>query len=68
MGNWIKGAVPAKNKGLFGKKAKAAGEGTQEYAKEVVAKSKKKPEGEKGGKLLKEALFARTMAKMHGGK
>jgi len=68
MANWIKGAVPAKNKGLFGKKAKAAGESTQAYASEVISKAKKKPEGEKGSKLLKEALFARTMAKMHGGK
>lgn len=64
MANWIKKAVPAKNRGLFKRKAKAEGESTKEYASEVIDKSKES--GEKGSKLLKEALFARTMARMKG--
>ena len=62
--NFIAEAVPPSHRGLFTKKAKAKGEGVQEYASEVIAK--KKGTG-KGGKLLKEALFARTMARMHKG-
>ena len=65
--NFIAEAVPPSHRGLFTKKAKAKGEGVQEYASEVISKSKKKPAGSKGSKLLKEALFARTMARMHKG-
>lgn len=46
-------------KGLFTRKAKAAGKSVQEFARE---KSGAK------GKLGKEARFARTMGKMHGGR
>ena len=32
--NWIQSAVPKARKGVFGAKAKAAGETTREYAEE----------------------------------
>ncbi len=46
-------------KGLFTRKAKAAGESVQKFAKEKAHAK---------GKLGKEARFAKTMGKMHGGK
>ncbi len=52
-------------KGAFTAKAKAAGEGVQEYASEVIGKAKKKKPGQKGSTLLKEALLARTFKRMH---
>lgn len=59
MANWI--AAAHLKKGAFTAKAKAQGEGVQEYASEVVSKHKK---GGKGSKLLKQALLAKTFAKM----
>jgi hypothetical protein len=60
MANWIAGAV--KHPGAFKAKAQAAGEGTAEYASEVIAKGKK---GKASGKTLKQALLARTLMGMH---
>lgn len=61
-GKWIQAAHL--KKGAFTAKAKAAGEGVQEYASEVIGKSKKKKAGEKGSTLLRQALLARTFKKM----
>jgi hypothetical protein len=63
MANWIQGAHL--KKGAFTAKAKAAGKGVQEYASQVVTKHKK-GEGS-GGKLLKQALLAKTFSKMARG-
>lgn len=62
MANWIAGAI--KHPGAFKAKAKKAGESTSAYASEVIAKAKKKPEGEKGSTLLRQALLAKTLSKM----
>ncbi len=48
--DWMQGAVPAKHQGLFTKKAKKAGESTQEFAQEKAHAP---------GKLGKEARFAK---------
>ncbi len=52
---WIKAAV-GKNKGVFGAKAKAAGESTSTYATEHEHDS---------GKLGREARLAKTLMSMH---
>ena len=52
---WIKAAV-GNNKGVFGAKAKAAGESTSAYASEHE---------HDGGKLGKEASLAKTLMSMH---
>jgi hypothetical protein len=56
---WIKKAVPASRKGVFKKKAEAAGMSTAAYA-----------EKEKGapGELGHEARLAQTLMGMHKGK
>lgn len=53
MANWIAGAT--KNKGAFGKKAKAAGESTSAFAKAKASAP---------GKLGKEARLAQTLGKL----
>jgi hypothetical protein len=63
MAKWIQGAI--KHPGAFTAKAKAAGEGTQAFASEVISKSKKKKPGEKGSTLLRQALLAKTLNRMH---
>ena len=59
MSNWMQSAVIPSHKGLFGKKAKAAGMSTHAYA---VKKSSA------GGTLGKEARLAQTFEKLRGGK
>ena len=56
--NWIQAAVPKSRKGVFGAKAKAAGETTREYAEE----KKDAP-----GVLGKQARLAITLMGMHHG-
>lgn len=55
-GKWIQDAVPASHKGLFTKKAKAAGEGVGEFASHVAAH----PENY-STKTVRQANFAKTM-------
>lgn len=63
MGRWIQKADTATKKagtkGLFGKKAKAAGMSTQAYASKKSSVS---------GKLGKEARFAKAMGSIAKGK
>jgi hypothetical protein len=53
---WIKKAVPASRKGVFKKKAEAAGMSTAAYAKKEAGAS---------GALGKEARLAETLMGMH---
>lgn len=55
MTDWIKSAVPKSRRGLFGAKAKAAGESTSEYAHEKAHAA---------GSLGEEARFALNVAKV----
>lgn len=53
--NWIKSAIPKSRKGVFKKKAEAAGKTTAEYAKEKESAS---------GALGKEARLAENLMGM----
>ena len=55
--NWIEKAT--KKKGVFKKKAKAAGESTAEYADDVLKKDSKAPP-----KTKKQAALAETLGKL----
>ena len=52
-------------KGAFTAKAEKAGMGVQEYASKVISRHKKGEGG--GGKLLKQAVLAKTFSKMSRG-
>ena len=57
--NWIKKAVPASRKGVFRKKAEAAGKTTRQFAAEHAGDS---------GTLGAEARLAKTLMGMGGKK
>ena len=57
MGNWIADAT-SKNKGAFSAQAKAAGEGTQQFASDVL-----KPGSQASGRTKKRAALARTLSR-----
>lgn len=56
--NWIEKAT-SKNRGLFGRKAKAAGMSTSRFASKKVSAP---------GKLGKEARLAKTLGGLRGGR